>query len=107
MAIPMVVNGDGGGISYGILECQIVAPPPPAWSAESGQLNARSSQVELPNVCALYFSLSITPTRALGVKFCLGRDRDRTDLTNVNGRWPRIRKRSLAVAMYPPSLSAG
>lgn len=41
---------------------------------------ARSSQVELPNARALYFSLSLTPTsraHTRRMKFCLGRDRDR------------------------------
>lgn len=52
---------------------------------------ARSSQVELPNARALYFSLSLTPTsraHTRRMKFCLGRDRDRLISSTSTNAWP-------------------
>lgn len=69
------------------------------WPGPVAGFKARSSQVELPNVRALYFSLSLTPTFHVHIrrmKFCLGRDRVRL-ISNEHecmDRWPRIRERS-------------
>lgn len=70
-------DGDGSGtqVPYGISECQIVAPLP-TWLAEFGGRLKRGLVESNCLTRVVLFTFPHPYLRALGVKFCLGRDRD-------------------------------